>query len=214
MIKRSEERPVRATERNIKRRVLLVGAALALLLTNSFVTGTAMANPPRVTRGDAEAVLNAFTTGGRTIFLHRGIVEGGPADGFSASLAAIRPVPPFDGRHYCADDWHVILLALFDGGDSSFTYEDAVASLSPTSIDFRLDGSTLNSDRLSIRRFLYPEAFGLQEAYGYTQGTVLSPGDLSPGQHTLIARISDPSGFDLFTITFYVDPSGTGACVQ
>jgi len=41
--KTSEERTVRATTQNIKRRVLLAGAALALLLTSSFVASTAFA---------------------------------------------------------------------------------------------------------------------------------------------------------------------------
>jgi quercetin dioxygenase-like cupin family protein len=47
IIKTSEERPVQATTgQNIKRRVLLIGSALALLLSTSLVAGTANATPP------------------------------------------------------------------------------------------------------------------------------------------------------------------------
>jgi quercetin dioxygenase-like cupin family protein len=40
-----EERPIRAIAQNIQRRILLIGAALALVLSSSFVAGRAFATP-------------------------------------------------------------------------------------------------------------------------------------------------------------------------
>lgn len=174
-----------------------------------------MPNSPKVTRGDAESVLHAGSTGGRAIVLHRGEVEGGPGDARPGSFAAIRPLARWDGRHFCADDWHVILLTLIDGGDSSYSHERAVESLSPTTMQFTLDGQPLATDRQSIRRFLNPAQFGFEEAYSYTQGKVMSPSELSAGQHTLSVQVFEGGApFISNTITFHVDASGTGACVR
>ncbi|MFL5731593.1 MAG: cupin domain-containing protein [Chloroflexia bacterium] len=43
--KMSEERPVRASANNIKRRALVIAAILAPLLTGNFIAGTALATP-------------------------------------------------------------------------------------------------------------------------------------------------------------------------
>ena len=45
----------------------------------------------RVTRGDAEAIFEAFGSGGWAVFLKGGTVEGAPADFLPGSLARISP---------------------------------------------------------------------------------------------------------------------------
>ena len=87
----------------------------------------------RITRGDVEAVFHAFGGGGLTGLLHApGGGVGSPADD-NGSQGSIRPFAgdAWDRAHFCSDDWHVILIAVFDGGDSSFTEQDAVRSLQP-----------------------------------------------------------------------------------
>src|SRR5215831_18703860 len=127
----------------------------------------------RITRGDAEAVLNAFGGGGRAVLLHSKTAEGAPAD-FFGSHGSIRPFAgsPWDGAHFCAEDWHVILIADIEGGDASFTHADADAIMNGLNVSFTLDGAPLPTTRTAIKRFLDPEAFGLQVAYYFQQGRI------------------------------------------
>ena len=74
--------------------------------------------PGRIKRGDAEAILNAFGAGGLVILRNRGeTAEAAPVD-FLVSNGSIRPYrdSPCDGRHFCAEDWHVILVGWVHGG--------------------------------------------------------------------------------------------------
>ena len=170
----------------------------------------------RITRGDAEAVLNAFGGGGRAVLLHSRTGEGAPAD-FFGSHGSIRPFAgsPWDGAHFCAEDWHVILIADFEGGDASFKHDDAESIMNGLDISFTLDGAPLPTIRTAIKRFLNPEQFGLQVAYYFQQGLIMSPTDLSIGNHRLEVTLVDASGQQSFQdgITFFIDAPGTGACV-
>jgi len=171
----------------------------------------------RITRGDAEAVLNAFGTGGRVILANGHTAEAAPAD-FLGSHGSIRPFQgsAWDGRHFCAEDWHVILVAWFDGGDASFDHQRAEAALDPVTISFTLDGAALATTRTAIKPFHDPPpAYGFERAWYFQVGKVMAPGDLSVGQHQLAARFTDPtSGMDESDgITFFIDAAGTGACL-
>lgn len=166
------------------------------------------------TAGDVQAVLNGFTTGGRVILAHGQAVEGAPADGMPGSSVAIRPFNPWDGHHYCADDWHVILVAEFDGGDHSYERDTAVAALSPIQITFTLDNVQLSTTRTPFKRFLNPGVFGWAVAYGFQEGHIFSPTDLAVGGHLLSFVSADPVyGTFARSIKFYIDAAGTGACV-
>lgn len=76
----------------------------------------------RVSRGDGEAVLKA-SHGGVVVTNHAGAVRGAPAD--IDVRAAIRPYAnsPWDGRHYCAEDWHVLVAAWSVPIDESHTIQ-------------------------------------------------------------------------------------------
>jgi hypothetical protein len=172
--------------------------------------------PPadRVTRGDAEAVLQAAGTGG-LVLLARGAttprtIPGAPAD--ADRRATIRP---FDaphgagGRHFCAEDWHVIVLAIIDGGDASFTRQDAEAN--PVTLSFTLDGEPLSTTRTALKRSLDPDLFDFEEAWWFQEGRVMAPADLSVGSHRLVVVESDQE--DPLEITFFIDAPATGACL-
>jgi len=83
----------------------------------------------RITRGDTEAVLNAFGGGRRAVLLHSKTAEGATAD-FFGSHGSIRPFAgsPWDGAHFCADDWHVILIADIEGGEPPSSTQTPSAS--------------------------------------------------------------------------------------
>jgi hypothetical protein len=173
--------------------------------------------PPRITRGDAEAVLNAFGTGGRVILANGRTVEAAPAD-FVGSHGSIRPFQgsPWDGRHFCAEDWHVILAAWIDGGDDAFDHEQAEVVIDPVTISFTLDGDELKTTRTPIKPFHNPPPdWGFERAWYVQQGQIMSPDDLSVGQHELSVRFTSPaSGLDESDgITFFIDAAGTGACM-
>jgi hypothetical protein len=168
----------------------------------------------RIDRGVVQAVFEAFTTGGFSVLLHGGMVRGAPADDFG-SHGAIRPFQPWNGLHFCAEDWHVILIATIEGGDQSFTRQDADRLLSGTKITFNLDGVELVTSRTAIKRFLDPARFGLEVAYAFQEGRLMSPGDLSPGDHTLSVVAAEP-GQPVFAnaITFSIDPASAGTCAD
>jgi hypothetical protein len=137
---------------------------------------------------------------------------GAPADGL-VGQATIRPFDAFDGAHYCVDDWHVIAIAVFEGGDSSFSIKDALPSLDGTMNTFSLDGVSLELQRTPVTPFLNPEPFGFENAYGFQEGRIMSPDELSVGSHTLgvvsLNAITDP--FEN-TLEFHVDPADSATC--
>jgi len=172
--------------------------------------------PRRITRGDAQAVLNAWGTGGLVILRRKGeTAEAAPAD-FMGSHGSIRPFQgsPWDGRHFCAEDWHVIHVVWIDGGDASFDHQQAKAALDPVTISFTLDGAPLETTRTPIKPFNDAERFGLERAWHFQQGRVMAPDDLSVGQHELSVTYRDPTGVADDGITFFIDAAGTGACMQ
>jgi len=186
--------------------------ALALLVASS-----AQANVPRVTRGAAQAVFEAFPGGGWAIRLHAGRIAGAPATFTPDDGVRIAPIPGvFDGIHYCSLDWHVIALTEIDGnapGESRPPSEIA-AFLATTADVLLLDGTPLETTRTPVKRFLDPGRFGLVDAYSYVTGRVMAPADLSIGAHTLRdVYLEAGSIVDTVEITFFIDAPGQGACL-
>jgi hypothetical protein len=168
----------------------------------------------RITHGDVQAVFEAFGNGGRAILQHSRTAQGAPAD-FFGSHGAIRPFAgsPWDGAHFCAEDWHVIQVADIEGGDHTFKQQHAKDIIDALTIDFTLDGAPLPTTRTAVKRFNNPEQFDLEVAYYAQEGRIMSPGDLAVGQHTLSVTFGDSTGTTTDGITFFVDASGTGACM-
>ena len=191
----------------VPKAAVVAGLAVIAAALNS---APAQAAPGRTSRGDAEAVLHASGTGGAAIRNHRTVSGGSPAD--IDRRVSIRVLPLVDGRHFCQDDWHVILVAEVDGGDKSFTMQNAKADMDSVRLDFFLDGSPLATERTSVKRFLNPGQFGWEEAYIFQQGAIMAPDDLTVGAHSLRVVVTDPAGSDENDITVWIDATGTGAC--
>jgi hypothetical protein len=108
---------------------------------------------------------------------HSRAAQGAPA-GFFGSHGSIRPFAgsQWDGAHFCAEDWNVILVADIEGGNSSFKENDAERSMDGVDISFSLDNTALPTTRTAIKRISSPELFGLQVAYyfeGYSRGRII-----------------------------------------
>jgi hypothetical protein len=169
----------------------------------------------RVTRGGAQAVLEAAGGAGR-IIRRKGVVQfGTPGD--PDLKATIRPFSgsPFDGRHYCTTDWHVILVAEISGGDSSFSEQDAKNELDQVTLAFTLDGAVLPTKRTAIKRFLDPTSFVPEwdKAYYFQQGRVMSLDELAVGSHSVSFTEVILGEESQDGITFFIDPEGESACL-
>lgn len=184
--------------------------AFSMVLAALFSRTNVSAGSDNVTRGDVQAALQTWFTGLRALRFVGNAVAAAPLEGFQRGV-----IHPFrsDGVHYCVEDWHVVLAGWFTGGDQSFTYQDAVADLSGIEDVFILDGVMLATTQTSIVSIVAAGFF--ENEFGYAVGSILSPQDLAVGEHTLTYVFTFPDGFsESNTITFYIDPSGSGACVQ
>jgi hypothetical protein len=193
-----------------RRWTLLVFVVLVVV---SLLAGSpAGANSPRITRGDAQAILQASPNGFWAVQLHSPVLQGAPSD--AQARGAIRPYSDNDGQHYCAEDWHVILLGIIIGGDASFTRPEAEAILNTVMLSFALDGVPLSTTRTTVKPFLNPEFLDEEKAYAFQEGRIMAPTDISVGSHQLVATVSEP-GFptEVLEITFFIDAPGTGVCL-
>jgi hypothetical protein len=186
---------------------------LASMVTRTLLVGSAVAGARRARRGDSQAVLEAFGNGGWAVINHSRVARArrGPAD----RQIQIRPFDFFDGRHYCALDWHTIVIADIEGGDRPFSRQQAEALIADVRVQFTLDGTPLQISQTSVKRFLNPQLFGLQSAFYSQWGRVMESSDLAVGQHTLSVRMTNAAGSQIFfdnTINFFIDAEGTGAC--
>jgi hypothetical protein len=175
-----------------------------------FSSGAAGAS--RVSHGEANAVFQAFGNGGWAVLLHNDKAHGAPSNGLPG-LVTIRPFSgtPFDGAHYCALDWHAIVIADIEPGP----HQDAAATIADLTVAFTLDGAPLQTTQTAVKRFLNPERFGLEDAYYSQFGRVMAPSELAAGSHSLSVEIRGADGSVGFAdaITFVVDAPGTGACL-
>jgi hypothetical protein len=195
--------------------VLLTGAIAVSLPGTITHADAAHSTSGRVTKGDAEAILHALTSGGGIIFHEH------PVRGFEDyPLAAITPLSFLSGTHYCVDDWHVVRIADANpvDNDNFFTKAQVIADLKATTITLTLDGVTLPVIRTPIRMLNAAAQHRLGfpgPTFVIQVGSILSPAALSVGQHTVGVVVTDPA-FGTFqdSSTFIVDPSGTGACLQ
>ena len=177
----------------------------------------AQANSPRVTRGDAQAVFEAFGNGGWGIVLNGGNVEqGAPSDFLPDAMARISPAAQWNGRHFCSLDWHVISAAANEGNPLGATRTNSELRETLEGIIFRitLDGALLNTMTTAVKRTTNPERIGAVEAFYVNAGTVMAPEDLAIGPHSVQftgIRPGRPPQV-MPAITFFIDAPGTGTC--
>ena len=80
----------------------------------------------KVSKGDCEAVFEAAGTGGQMIILHNKVNQSAPdPNSLTAAIRGAGPGSPWDGAHFCREDWHVLLQGDIDGGDANFNRQDA-----------------------------------------------------------------------------------------
>jgi hypothetical protein len=170
-----------------------------------------------VTHGDVEKILHAgyTSTGCAPLFqVH-------PVPGFEdCTRATIIPFNVGSVRHNCVDDWHIVRLIWITGVDNVdiFTKKQAVDELKGTTITLALDGVTLptNQTPVTMLNTADQQRLGFPgPTFAFLTGSILSPADLSVGDHTAGFVANDPV-FGTFqdSTTFTVDPSGTGVCLQ
>jgi hypothetical protein len=163
----------------------------------------------RINRGKAEAVFHTGFTGGLRS-------QGAPAD--PDRKVTIKPFEEKGVSHYCAEDWHVILLGLGIGegtvGLTVTSLEEANKLFAPTVMTFVLDGKPFETTRLPVRPLLRKPP---EEVFVLVQGRVVGPDELAAGSHTLSVTVEndpDPEFAETYTDTrqFFIDAAGTGAC--
>ena len=131
------------------RRILTLAIVVALSAAMALPAG---AGNDRVTYGDVSAHFQTAEGGGAVAF------QTGTLAGFSAPGNifdhSIRPFPgsPWDGRHICEDDWHLLAIALFDGSpDRSYSRTDFDALVQGLTVDLILDGTVLSEPNQQYR---------------------------------------------------------------
>jgi hypothetical protein len=175
-------------------------AVVVLVAVPLLVGSPAGAASVRITRSDAEAVLKAATRGDDADPNVR--VRISP---FAGSV--------WDGRHFCVEDWHVIMVTWIEGGDASFTKQEAEAILNSVMISIVLDGAPLATTRTKVVRYRHPEDVGAVNAYAFSEYRIMAPSELSVGSHTLAFTATFPGGSEGSQSTFIIDAAGTGTCL-
>jgi hypothetical protein len=160
----------------------------------------------RISQGEAQAMFQTGFTGG----LHG---RGAPSD--PHQQVVIKPWFK-NGRHYCAEDWHAILLGIsIDEAMVGVTSVGEAAELfAPTVMTFVMDGKPFETTRLPVKPLLNDDP---GRAFGLVQGRAVGPGELAAGSHTFSVTVEndpDPKFSKTYTYTskFVFDAAGTGAC--
>jgi hypothetical protein len=171
--------------------VAVVASTVAVVALGSTIAYAASPGGP--TRGDAQGVFQAFLTGGSAIRAHNQLAEGVPGVPGGTTPDGARIYPVIDGLEYCAQGWHVILLAYFD--DPAFYpggKKELFDLLSAVDIQFVLDGVPLEMDRTATKRIAHPDPAIIEDAFAVSFGAFLAPGALSVGTHHLQTFVRDP----------------------
>jgi len=196
------------------RLILWYASIVAVATALTVLAVPANAAPHRVTYGEARAIFEAVGNAGLLIQRHSPVQMGAPQR--SRLQAEIRPInfEGFDGRHYCVEDWHVIVLSLIYVGDASYLRPDAQAEADTiTTFNFTLDGAALGTSQTTLKPYEEPEIFGAERGWWFQTGRLMSPSDLSVGRHTIAILVEDAFGSFEDGISFFIDASGTGACL-
>jgi hypothetical protein len=191
----------------------LAFAAAATALVAVVLASSAFSAPVNATRGDAEAVFNALGTGGYADILHSPVAKGAPVDLPGDARIAIRPLSNVDQGHYCSLDWHALEISVLDGGDTSFTRNDA-DYLSSIGVTLTLDGTPLVLRQTPLKPAHDAALFGVDVLYAVTWGSLVAPGVLAPRvPHTLAVVLAfEGNVFAADQSTFYLDAPGEGTC--
>jgi len=200
-----------------KRRISMEGINPALSVLGALVMLVfVLAGPASAgcDEGDAQAISRAFLGGGLAVrFIASNVAEDQASPQDLVGPCVIRAATPFDGLHFCADDWHVIDASMYAFGPTrTFHHRDAKSILDATPVSFTLDGQPLTTTRTAITAANVPAGLPSGSiAFGVSDTRIMSPSDLAVGAHTLTLVTGGSDPFTA-TITFFIDPSGSGSC--
>lgn len=134
----------------------------------------------RVTRGEINATFNAGMNGGMAILNQDGSVQAfehaAVTEGFDGVIHLWD-----QGEEYCAEDWHLLGMGL-----ALCCYYDLVGGvLNAAEVRITMDGVELSLDRTAVKRDSTFQGLTPGPEFGFTQGKIFSPSELSLGRHDL-----------------------------
>lgn len=117
------------------------------------------------------------------------------------------------------DDWHVLLLGFFEGGDQSFNMQDAEEILSRWNATLTLtlagESDVLDTIQTATKPLLLMEDYGFDKVYGFQVGQIVPAGAFPIGEYTLAVVVEfDGTLWFESSIQFFIDPSGSATCAQ
>lgn len=184
--------------RPLVRAVSVASATIALLIVVAAPTAASGPAHRVVTRGQVVAAFEARTTGGY-LNLMNGRTIAAPVRGLLDGR-----ISSFVDRVYCSSDWHYLGVSLLgDGG-----HQSASTYLDTTSIDFLIDGVPVTPTmRTAVKPFV---GTGIAGQFGVSVGSLVAPGSIPAGEHTLVTHISAPDfGVETLIANFTLS---TSAC--
>ena len=170
---------------------LIAGLAAGLLALAIAAPAMAAGPRPQITRGEVIAAFQARTTGG--------FVNGLAGRTTSAPARGLRDgrISSFRSAAYCSSDWHYLGVTYLGSGGRAA----ATAYLRQTGAHFEIDGSAVAvTMRTAIKRFVD----GVRGDWGISFGSLVAPGSLTPGWHTLTTEFIGPDGSSQLVVGFEI----------
>jgi hypothetical protein len=175
-------------------------AGLALTLAVWAPASAATPAQGRITKGDVTSAFQARTTGGYLNLL-RGRTIAAPVRGLRDGR-----ISSFGDSLHCSRDWHYLGVTLLapDGRASGRAF------LATASIAFSIDGRPVTpTTRTAIKPFV---GTGIRGQIGVSVGTLIAPGSLANGEHTLETKIAGPGlAIETLLVTFTLSPDFCGS---
>lgn len=191
----------------MKRASVTFASVAVIVMTMS---GAASERNP-ITKGDVRANFQAIANGGAVIRSNKGFETTIPPA--NAVIHSIRPLPFWDGLHYCELDWHAIAITDFASKGGAFdTAREARKALNGERVTFELDDVLLPAEEATAVK----AATGTRgDTFWRAFGIFYPPGALPIGTHSLtgFGTRADGSVVDFPEIDFHIDPAGAGTCL-
>jgi hypothetical protein len=174
-------------------------AALALIVVAAAPVAAGSPAGGRITKGDVTAAFQARTTGGYLNNI-RGRTIAAPVRGLHDGR-----ISSFNDSVLCSTDWHYLGVSVLEEG----RHQVAAAALAGISITYWIDGVPVTpTTRLAVKPFV---GTGLRGQWGVSVGTLVAPGSIADGAHSLETQISIPgSPIEDLLVTFTLAPDACG----
>lgn len=165
----------------------------------------------RITEADVLSFLHSFGTGDAALLFEAAgtaLQVAAPADGQRGRIFPFfTRTPP---QRMCTLDWSIAAIGVFLSRSSpNSSYREFVET--NTTFELTLDGGLLETIRTPVVQVFATTAF---RGFSVAEGALIAPGVLAVGPaHTLntVIKLDGVTEFD-FTVTFFVDGSGSATC--